>query len=32
MRLALMGDVMLGRFVNKRLRIEAPEYSWGDTL
>ena len=32
MRIGLMGDVMLGRLVNERLRKEAPEYVWGDML
>src|ERR687893_1063015 len=30
--LALTGDVMLGRQVNKALRIMSPEQSWGDVL
>ncbi len=32
MRVALVGDVMLGRLVNDVLRHEPPEYVWGDTL
>jgi poly-gamma-glutamate synthesis protein (capsule biosynthesis protein) len=32
MRIGLMGDVMLGRLVNERLRHEAPGYVWGDVL
>ncbi|HEU0026867.1 MAG TPA: CapA family protein [Ktedonobacterales bacterium] len=32
MRLLLVGDVMLGRYVNATLRHEPPEYPWGDTL
>jgi poly-gamma-glutamate synthesis protein (capsule biosynthesis protein) len=28
----LMGDVMLGRMVNRRLASELPGYAWGDTL
>ncbi|MFI7484132.1 CapA family protein [Kocuria sp. M1R5S2] len=32
MRIALVGDVMLGRLVNKRLRREDPAYPWGDVL
>lgn len=32
MRLLLVGDVMLGRLVNSRLRRESPAYPWGDTL
>lgn len=32
MKIALMGDVMLGRLVNERLRTEAPDYPWGDVL
>ncbi len=31
-RLLLAGDVMLGRQVNRMLRICPPEYPWGDTL
>jgi len=31
-KLLLVGDVMLGRLVNERLRDEPPEYPWGDTL
>jgi poly-gamma-glutamate synthesis protein (capsule biosynthesis protein) len=31
-RLLLAGDVMLGRQVNRMLRMCAPEYPWGDTL
>lgn len=30
--LALTGDVMLGRQVNKALRITSPEQPWGDVL
>jgi poly-gamma-glutamate synthesis protein (capsule biosynthesis protein) len=32
MKIALLGDVMLGRLVNERLLTETPEYPWGDTL
>jgi poly-gamma-glutamate capsule biosynthesis protein CapA/YwtB (metallophosphatase superfamily) len=32
LRLVLLGDCMLGRLVNERLRDVAPEYPWGDTL
>lgn len=32
MKIALMGDVMLGRIVNEMLRKERPEYPWGDVL
>jgi poly-gamma-glutamate synthesis protein (capsule biosynthesis protein) len=32
MRLALVGDVMLGRLVNDFLRSVPPAYPWGDTL
>jgi len=32
MRIAMVGDVMLGRLVNEALRQRAPEYPWGDTL
>lgn len=32
MRIALLGDVMLGRLVNEALRTVPPEYPWGDTL
>jgi poly-gamma-glutamate capsule biosynthesis protein CapA/YwtB (metallophosphatase superfamily) len=32
LKLLLVGDVMLGRLVNERLRKEPPEYPWGDTL
>jgi poly-gamma-glutamate capsule biosynthesis protein CapA/YwtB (metallophosphatase superfamily) len=32
MRMVLLGDVMLGRLVNRHLATAAPEYSWGDTL
>jgi len=32
MRIALVGDVMLGRLVNDRLRREGPAYPWGDVL
>jgi poly-gamma-glutamate synthesis protein (capsule biosynthesis protein) len=31
-RLALVGDVMLGRLVNLALRHAPPEYPWGDVL
>jgi poly-gamma-glutamate synthesis protein (capsule biosynthesis protein) len=31
-RIALLGDVMLGRLVNEALRAVPPEYPWGDTL
>src|SRR4030088_119816 len=32
MDLLLVGDVMLGRLVNQKLKHESPEYPWGDTL
>ena len=32
MKIAFVGDVMLGRLVNQALRLEPPEYPWGDTL
>jgi poly-gamma-glutamate capsule biosynthesis protein CapA/YwtB (metallophosphatase superfamily) len=32
MRLALVGDVMLGRLVNETLRTCGPAFPWGDTL
>ncbi|KRE79369.1 CapA family protein [Arthrobacter sp. Soil763] len=32
MQIAFVGDVMLGRLVNDRLRTADPAYSWGDTL
>lgn len=32
LRLAFVGDVMLGRLVNERLKSVPPEYPWGDTL
>lgn len=32
MRLALVGDVMLGRLVNDILKRKPPAYPWGDTL
>jgi poly-gamma-glutamate capsule biosynthesis protein CapA/YwtB (metallophosphatase superfamily) len=32
MRLILLGDVMLGRLVNRHLATAAPEHPWGDTL
>jgi len=32
MRLALLGDVMLGRLVNDALNTLPPTYPWGDTL
>ena len=32
MRLAFVGDVMLGRLVNRRLRSVPPDCPWGDTL
>ncbi len=31
-RLAMVGDVMLGRLVNEVLKERAPDYPWGDTL
>jgi poly-gamma-glutamate capsule biosynthesis protein CapA/YwtB (metallophosphatase superfamily) len=31
-RLALIGDVMLGRLVNDALKTEPPPYPWGNTL
>ncbi|MET1065057.1 MAG: CapA family protein [Arthrobacter sp.] len=31
MRIALLGDVMLGRLVNEQLRRASAEYPWGDT-
>lgn len=32
MKIAFVGDVMLGRLVNEALKHEAPNYPWGDTL
>jgi poly-gamma-glutamate synthesis protein (capsule biosynthesis protein) len=32
MQLAFMGDVMLGRLVNQRLKAVPPDFPWGDTL
>lgn len=32
MLIALLGDVMLGRLVNARLKSAGPGYPWGDTL
>ena len=32
MKFALIGDVMLGRLVNRGLKSMGPEYPWGDTL
>lgn len=32
MRLAMVGDVMLGRLVNEVLKERTPDYPWGDTL
>lgn len=32
MKIAFMGDVMLGRLVNEALKHEPHEYPWGDTL
>jgi poly-gamma-glutamate synthesis protein (capsule biosynthesis protein) len=32
MNLVLLGDVMLGRLVNKVLHGQPPDYPWGDTL
>ncbi|WP_284752344.1 CapA family protein [Arthrobacter sp. efr-133-R2A-120] len=32
MRIALLGDVMLGRLVNDELKVAATDYPWGDTL
>ncbi|WP_077490192.1 CapA family protein [Sinomonas mesophila] len=32
MRIGMMGDVMLGRLVNQRLRRVEPAYVWGDLL
>lgn len=31
MLIAFLGDVMLGRLVNQRLRTARPDYPWGDT-
>jgi poly-gamma-glutamate synthesis protein (capsule biosynthesis protein) len=31
-RFVLVGDVMLGRLVNRMLRVAPPEYPWGDVL
>ena len=32
MKILFVGDVMLGRLVNRALRNRPPEYPWGDTL
>lgn len=32
MKLLFVGDVMLGRLVNRALEAQPPEYPWGDTL
>lgn len=32
MEILFIGDVMLGRLVNDMLRVNPPEYPWGDTL
>ena len=32
MQIAFLGDVMLGRLVNDRLKTTEPAYPWGDTL
>ena len=32
MRVVLLGDVMLGRLVNQRLKSATPAFPWGDTL
>ena len=32
MQMALLGDVMLGRLVNDKLKVADPAYPWGDTL
>lgn len=32
MKIALVGDVMLGRLVNQMLKDSHPEYPWGNTL
>jgi poly-gamma-glutamate capsule biosynthesis protein CapA/YwtB (metallophosphatase superfamily) len=32
LRLILLGDVMLGRLVNRQLAVASPMYPWGDTL
>ncbi len=32
MNIVFVGDVMLGRLVNAALKVEPPEYPWGDTL
>ncbi|HWO43000.1 MAG TPA: CapA family protein [Candidatus Eisenbacteria bacterium] len=32
MDLVLVGDVMLGRLVNEKLKTTSPEHPWGDTL
>jgi poly-gamma-glutamate capsule biosynthesis protein CapA/YwtB (metallophosphatase superfamily) len=32
MRLLFVGDVMLGRLVNRALKAVSPDYPWGDTL
>lgn len=32
MQIAFLGDVMLGRLVNQRLRTTGPDYPWGDIV
>ncbi len=32
MHIVFVGDVMLGRLANAALKVEPPEYPWGDTL
>jgi poly-gamma-glutamate capsule biosynthesis protein CapA/YwtB (metallophosphatase superfamily) len=32
MKLLLIGDVMLGRLVNEKLKSQSPQFPWGDTL
>jgi poly-gamma-glutamate synthesis protein (capsule biosynthesis protein) len=32
MRIAIVGDVMLGRLLNQALMVEQPAYPWGNTL
>lgn len=32
MHIVFVGDVMLGRLVNAALKVEPPDYPWGDTL
>lgn len=32
MRIAMLGDVMLGRLVNEQLKVADPAYPWGDAL